>query len=144
MKMKSTFFCDVMRYILVEVYRRFGWTYCLHLQDRWVSRVNNIQAGSSVKSSFIRCLLPHISLDSENGGCMFIRNAGKFLPNWKVSLFRIHCSSKTFYLILFLVSFQNTPIFVNIITTFLMACFYKKHHEEHEVIRTTIGKDSKD
>jgi len=38
--MKNTTFCDVTPCSLVEMYQRFGGTYCIHLQLR---RVNNTE-----------------------------------------------------------------------------------------------------
>jgi hypothetical protein len=49
--MKDGIFCDVTLYNLVEVYRRFGVTYCLHLQSQKVSQASGTQSNNPEDSA---------------------------------------------------------------------------------------------
>jgi hypothetical protein len=69
----STVSCDVTPCCLVEVYRRFGSTYCLHFQVRTVILASNR----------VRMLKPlDLLFNPEDGGTTFHRNAGKHLPDY--------------------------------------------------------------
>jgi hypothetical protein len=61
----------IFRYVtlcrLVDVYRRFGEAYCLHIQGRSASRATQTP------------------LDPEDGGNMFLRKIGKILPDYMAS-----------------------------------------------------------
>jgi hypothetical protein len=69
--MKSTAFWDITQCSLLKVNRRFGGTYCLHLQGRKLSWAR--------KQHDSRWLLPSLLslfFDPEDGGDMFLRNVG--------------------------------------------------------------------
>jgi hypothetical protein len=56
--MKNTILLDLTPFIAAEVYRRFGWTHCLHLQGQ-----REIQASSNNSvCSLVSCRLPFLSL----------------------------------------------------------------------------------
>jgi hypothetical protein len=78
---KSTSFWDVTPCGLVEVYRRFGEPYCLHILEGL--RLNQFYYNSL-------CLLPAryrpgLHSDPEDRGSVVLRNVGKLLPGHTAS-----------------------------------------------------------
>jgi hypothetical protein len=72
--MKSTIMLDVTPCSLVEVYRRFGRTYCLHLQNLKVSQASRKQR-----------LLAGLIYDRDNGDGTLLRNVSRSLRNYTAS-----------------------------------------------------------
>jgi hypothetical protein len=79
----STIFWDMSPRSLVEVFRSFGGTYCIHLRSRSVSRI-----------LFSDCSLGLFFITEDKGG-VFLRNLGKPLPVPVASLSRRQNSSYT-------------------------------------------------
>jgi hypothetical protein len=71
----STTFWDVTPCSLVEIFLRFGGTYCLHRQGRKVSQTSNKLA----------CYLLHacFAFDDEDKGSALLGEVGVFLPDYK-------------------------------------------------------------
>jgi hypothetical protein len=63
LKRRHTISCDVTLCSLVQVYQRFGETYCVHLQE------------GAQRVHFVGLLF-----ETKNEGNMFLRNVGKLLP----------------------------------------------------------------
>jgi hypothetical protein len=76
--LKNTGFREAAACNLVEMYRRFRITYCLHDQGRGVSQA------SSKQSILTACFLGILS-GPEDGGNTFLRNVGKLLPDYMAS-----------------------------------------------------------
>jgi hypothetical protein len=70
---KSTIFWDVIRCSSVQVNRRLGGTYRLHLQGRRVSREWNQQKKALWLLPTFCWLLPILTFDREDGGDTFLR-----------------------------------------------------------------------
>jgi hypothetical protein len=68
---KNTIFWDVMPCSLVEVYRHFGRTYCLHLHGKSLPSNQQKLAASLLDLLF----------NPEDGGSTFTWNVGKLLPD---------------------------------------------------------------
>jgi hypothetical protein len=62
---------------LVEIHRRFGGTYCLHLQDR-----RDVKPETSKTQADICEVLVKLLIKPEAGGSVFVRNARKLLPDY--------------------------------------------------------------
>jgi hypothetical protein len=75
---KSAVFWDVASYFPIEVFRRFGATYCLRIHGRRVSRPSNPA---------------WLNFNPENEDSTFLRNVGKLLPNCILS----HSKKTTIY-----------------------------------------------
>jgi hypothetical protein len=74
--MKSTIFWDITPCNPLKVNRRFGGTYCLHLQGRKISRARNQLESRLVTYCDAGFLLSLHIFDPEDGGDMFLRNVG--------------------------------------------------------------------
>jgi hypothetical protein len=81
--MKNIIFWDVTPCIQVQVYRRFGGTYCLYTQ-----RGREKQANVSKKFCFFLLLHAHLFLlcfEPEDGGKTFLRSIGELQPYYTKS-----------------------------------------------------------
>jgi hypothetical protein len=78
---KNTIFWDVTPCIMIEVYRRSGATYCLHLRDKNISQGRKQQAFVTLVTARLLGLLFY----PEDGGSTFLRNFSKRLPDYMMS-----------------------------------------------------------
>jgi hypothetical protein len=67
----------------VEVYQHFGTMYCLHLQSWRVSQASNQHQNKIL--TVLASSLHSLCFDHEDGGCIFLRNVCKLLPDYRTS-----------------------------------------------------------
>jgi hypothetical protein len=81
---KNIIFWGVVPRSLVEIYRNFGGTVCLHIHHREVSQAS-IQQYLIFFGLLTACFLLDVFFDPDDGGSTFIRNADKLLPDYTAS-----------------------------------------------------------
>jgi hypothetical protein len=78
--MKMTFFWDDAPPSLLEIYRRFGGTYCLHHQgdDNLIGKIHMCRGLQPQGTPHARILL-----HPDDGGRKHLRNVGQFVPDYR-------------------------------------------------------------
>jgi hypothetical protein len=89
--MNSTIFWDVAPCSPLECHRRFGRTYCLHLQGRSLSQARTRRKPRQRHLPLIHGYLIGLLLDPEDEDSTFLRNVGGLLLDYTVLHSSHHC-----------------------------------------------------